>query len=180
MPATLHLRLHLFKLLLLLIVQGRFQTRLRILTDSLRLAVAILWRQGLILEQCLQLLLAIRQNRFDLSLLIRTQIKRLRQMLQLPVGVHVHATLMALFLRACRRCLGLCLGLVLRVERCVRAEREHSAECNCENFVFHRSFLNFLLLLFRTRSHERCCAAVLLSITRTDEEFLQRMQSRKS
>jgi len=31
-------------------------------------------------------------------------------------------------------------------------------------------------LLFPTRSHERCCAAVALAITRTDEEFLLGMQ----
>ena len=115
MPASLHLRLHLFELLFLLIVQSRLKTRLRVLLNGLRLAVTVLARQRLILEQRLHLLLAIRQNRFDLRLLIGSQIERLRQMLQLPVSVH--ATPVSLLLAAGG-------SLVLRVKSGARAKRE--------------------------------------------------------
>jgi hypothetical protein len=120
-----HVLLHGFELLLLLIVQHRFNLALRILTEGLHAGPTISLRDGLILEESLHLLVAIDQEGLDLALLIRGERKFFAHVLQLTIGVH--AT------RAARTALRLTLigggwGSVLRKGRAGDAECEEAAE----------------------------------------------------
>src|SRR5581483_10242129 len=144
LPARLHFRLQFFELLLLLIVESRLEPGPAVLLDCHGFRAAILAGKRLILEECLHLLLAVHQNRFDLVLLIGGEIQRLAQMLELTVGIHRPAMSVApLALLLAAAGLGLILrrgwsgALILRVESGVRAEREQAAECNGEKFVSH-------------------------------------------
>ena len=77
--ASPHPILHRREFLLLLIGKNRFDLAARLLHDRLRFGATVFLRRRLILAEGLHLLLAINQHRLDLALLIRGEVKLLRQ-----------------------------------------------------------------------------------------------------
>ena len=84
--------LHGFKFLLLIVGEHGFDGVVRAFHDGSCLSATVFRSEGLVLEEGLHLLLAFLEKWLDLVLLIRSEIEHPREVLQLTIGIHAHAT----------------------------------------------------------------------------------------
>ena len=111
---------HLLELLLLRIVQQRFDLRLAFIEDLLCLCAAIAAREAGVCAKILHLLLPVCEDRSDLRDLVARQAELLAEMRGLPGGID--CALMIIHLRCCGlRCISR-WGLI-----CIRRLREQCA-----------------------------------------------------
>lgn len=135
-----HPCLHGIELLLLFVCQDGPDAIVGAFANRVHLGTAIFPAQRLILEKSLHLLLTLNQQRLDLRLLICSQVQFARQVLKLPIGIHVHTAAV----RAIRRCAGLVLilsgGWIILGRGCAAdSERQQqSAKCQSKELRLHK------------------------------------------
>ena len=118
---------HRLELLFLIVVQKRLDAVIGAFHDGAHLGAAIFLGQRLVLHERLHLLLAFKQQRLDLRLLVGGQAEFAGQALELTVGIHSHP---ASALRRTGLVLILWWGWVVLGHCGARhAEGEKSAEC---------------------------------------------------
>jgi hypothetical protein len=129
---------HLLELLLLRIVQHRFDFAVAVLHDFVRLGAAILLRHACIGSQRLHLLRAILENRLDLVHLVVGKIELLLQMGRHAIGVGrmMHARMVRL---GCG-CIALRLSLLRRLRQHYACRQQRAQQHGYSSFMHIRVF----------------------------------------
>ena len=138
--AVMHMLLHGFELLFLLVVEDGFDFALGLLAERLHFCAAILLRGRLILEDGFHFLLPFEEQGLDLGLLIGAESEFAGHVFELPVGIHPARTTagLALFLGGG--------GVVLGRGSAAHTECEDAAEGEGKEFGPHGLiFLRFCL-----------------------------------